>query len=504
MKNIFFFLCVIICLSKGFAQVAINNTNATPHASAMLDISSNNKGLLIPRLSTAGRTGIISPAKGLIVYDTTLSSFFYHTGLTWNQLSTGSATNFWNLNGNDIYNNNIGNIGIGSISPSHSRLEISGSVGAAVAIFGADKCGVAIEADNPEIGFNYFFNGSTKTIKAGYASVFGMDPGNGDLYIGNFNNNQSTTAFGSITGYQKVATFSQYGNLALGILPTAASGERLAINSNLGGIGLYDNGTLSGSINTSGNNTEIAARLSDGTTPKGNLILQADGSIGIFQLPAGNVSIGTRSAPKAKLLVQGSEGNTIAMFKKGSASQGISIIGDWPGIYANCYFNGGVKTMSAAGFSAGINFNQDDGSIDFLTYPVANTGANIAVTLAESMRIGSDGRVSIGTLSPATGYLLNVGGKAICEELTVRLRASWPDFVFDKNYHLTSLPELEGYIVKNKHLPNVPSASEVEQEGIQVGEMQKKMMEKIEELTLYIVDQDKKIRNLESRLDSLK
>ncbi|NVO19269.1 MAG: hypothetical protein HXX13_06185 [Bacteroidetes bacterium] len=502
MKKLLLFICIIVFLTRPHAQVAINSNNAAPHPSAMLDISSSNKGLLIPRLSTSGRTGIVSPAKGLIVYDTTLSAFFYHTGIAWNQLSTGSATNSWNVAGNDIYNNNIGNVGIGTVSPVHSRLEINGSIGAAVAIFGADKCGVAIEADNPEIGFNYFYNGGTKTIKAGYASVFGMDPGNGDLYIGNFNNNQSASAFGSITGYQKIATFSQYGNLALGLLPSAASGERLAINSNLGGIGLYDNGTLSGSINTSGNNAEISARLSDGSTPKGNLILQADGSVGIFQLPAGDVSIGTRSAPKAKLLVQGSEGNTVAMFKKSSASQGLSFISDWPGIYANCYFNGGVKTMSGAGFSSAINFNQDDGSIDFLNFPTPNSGSNVSITLAESMRIGGDGRVSIGTTTPATGYLLNVGGKAICEELTVRLRASWPDYVFGNKYHLASLPDLENYIQKNKHLPDIPEAAVIDQEGVQVGEMQKIMMQKIEELTLYIIEQDKRIKSLEAKIGS--
>jgi hypothetical protein len=505
MKRIILVLCVAILLSKGFAQVAINNTNTPPHSSAMLDIKSDSKGLLIPRLSTSGRIGIATPAKGLIVYDTTLSTLFYHTGLAWNQLSTGAATNFWNSNGTNIYNNNAGNIGIGATNPIHSRLEINGSVGAAVAIFGADKCGVAIEADNPEIGFNYFYNGGSKTIKAGYGSVLGMDAVNGDLYFGTFNGNQSTAAFGAITGFKKVATFNQYGDFGLGILPPDTWGEKLAINSDgADAIGLYDYGELSGSIKASGKNTEITASTSDGTSIPGQLNLQVNRQLGVFTYAAGDVSIGTRATAIAKLHVEGSEGNTVAVFKKSHYSQGIAIVSEWPGIFGNCYFNAGVKTMSNAGFSAAINFNQDDGSIDFLNYPTANTVTGASISLAESMRIGRDGRVAIGTPYPANGYLLSVGGKAICEELTVRLKSSWPDYVFGNTYHLASLPELENYIAVNKHLPDIPNASEIEKDGVRIGDMQKKMMEKIEELTLYIIDQDKKIRNLEARLDSKK
>src|SRR5215831_2168689 len=94
-----------------------------------------------------------------------------------------------------------GLVGIGN-SPAHAQLEIKGSVGAAVAMFGIGKTGVAIEANNPEIGFNYYYNGGTKTITAGYASVIGMDPGSGDIYVGNCNGNKSSTNFGSITGIQ--------------------------------------------------------------------------------------------------------------------------------------------------------------------------------------------------------------------------------------------------------------------------------------------------------------
>ena len=120
-----------------------------------------------------------------------------------------------------------GNVGINNNNPVHAKLEISGTVGAAVAIFGADKYGVAIEANNPEIGFNFFYNNATKTIKAGYASVIGMVPGTGDFYIGNFNGNQSSTDFGDIAGYHNVLTITQNGKMntpstgAANLLPLA-------------------------------------------------------------------------------------------------------------------------------------------------------------------------------------------------------------------------------------------------------------------------------------------
>jgi hypothetical protein len=86
----------------------------------------------------------------------------------------------------------------------------------------------------------------------------------------------------------------------------------------------------------------------------------------------------------------------------------------------------------------------------------------------------------------------------MCEELRVQLRANWPDYVFNNNYKLLPLAELKKFIQQNNHLPNIPKASVIEKEGIEVGDMQKKMMEKIEELTLYILDLQKQVDELKS------
>ena len=110
------------------------------------------------------------------------------------------------------------------------------------------------------------------------------------------------------------------------------------------------------------------------------------------------------------------------------------------------------------------------------------------------------GQVTIGTYTPATGYKLSVNGKAIFTEARVQLNASWPDYVFKKNYKLSSLPELEKSIILYQHLPNIPSAAEAEKSGIDLGDMNRRLLEKIEELTLYIIDLNKKIEQQNKRI----
>jgi hypothetical protein len=93
----------------------------------------------------------------------------------------------------------------------------------------------------------------------------------------------------------------------------------------------------------------------------------------------------------------------------------------------------------------------------------------------------------------------------------VQAFASWPDYVFGDQYELMPIDELQKSIRLYKHLPNIPSASEVEKDGILVGDMQNRMMEKIEELTLYIIDlheinkqQQEEIEMLKSNVEVLK
>jgi len=118
--------------------------------------------------------------------------------------------------------------------------------------------------------------------------------------------------------------------------------------------------------------------------------------------------------------------------------------------------------------------------------------------------VNSDGTVAFGGggIVPA-GYQMAVYGKIITKEVVVKL-LPWPDYVFSKNYNLKGLDEVEKYIKQNNHLPNIPSALEVEKNGVQLGDMMGKQMEKIEELTLYMIEMKKEIEKLKKENEILK
>lgn len=122
----------------------------------------------------------------------------------------------------------------------------------------------------------------------------------------------------------------------------------------------------------------------------------------------------------------------------------------------------------------------------------------------DRMMLHPDGRVSIGTAFPATGYSLSVNGKIISSEVKVQLQANWPDYVFDKSYTRPSLSQLETFVASNKHLPGIPTALEVKKEGIELGEMNRKLLEKVEELTLYMIEMNKRIDSLEKENKQLR
>ena len=105
--------------------------------------------------------------------------------------------------------------------------------------------------------------------------------------------------------------------------------------------------------------------------------------------------------------------------------------------------------------------------------------------------------VGIGTNS-TYGYKLAVAGNMIAEKVIVKLQGNWPDYVFHKSYALPSLQEVNRFISQNGHLPNVPSAATVKKEGIDVEEMNTTLLRKVEELTLYLIDMDKKVKALEA------
>ena len=101
------------------------------------------------------------------------------------------------------------------------------------------------------------------------------------------------------------------------------------------------------------------------------------------------------------------------------------------------------------------------------------------------------GSIGIGTSTTGTAYKLAVEGTVGARKVKVT-QAAWADFVFQPDYHLLSLTELEKYVDANRHLPEIPAAADVARDGIDLGELDKKLLQKIEELTLYLIEMQKK------------
>jgi hypothetical protein len=119
------------------------------------------------------------------------------------------------------------------------------------------------------------------------------------------------------------------------------------------------------------------------------------------------------------------------------------------------------------------------------------------------MRIDQFGNVGIGTTN-TQGYALAVNGSAIFTKAVVKLYANWPDYVFLPEYRLPSLDSVSTYLRANHHLPEMPGADSVAKTGLDLGANQVVFLKKLEELTLYIIDQDKRIRELEEQNKQLR
>jgi hypothetical protein len=137
----------------------------------------------------------------------------------------------------------------------------------------------------------------------------------------------------------------------------------------------------------------------------------------------------------------------------------------------------------------GLRYSDNSDQFDFVGASTSRLSINL-----------SNGNVGVGVVSPVNK--LEVCGTIRAKE--VRVETGWCDYVFDKDHKLRTLDELETYINENKHLPGIPTASEVEQEGLKLGEMNKAMMEKVEELSLYVIQLSKDNKKLQAEIDALK
>jgi hypothetical protein len=594
-------------------QVGIGTS--TPHTSAMLEVKSSAKGLLIPRMTTAQRNTLGATATaGLMVYDTDLNRFYYYTGSGW---MIGTTGDIWSTDGTDVYLSDVNDfVGIGTNAPAR-KFEInsgwyqaaristamSGSilefVGSATTDWAAGSWDNSFRLmSSPDDFANkteqylfttseiYPFTSNSKTLGLPglrWSNIFSTNGDfSGNVGIGTtsparplevHNPSLQTARFSSETSGAKLefigtsATDFGIGTWGNSIRITSSTDEFASIStdeyyittselspwtdnaktlgsstrkwSNIFGVlgsftgpvgigttspvttlevaGTWKTARLSSTgsgsmlefasssspdfaIGTWGNSLRIFSSTDDFSTTTdeyymttsefspwsdnartlGSTTRKWSNIYGVLGSYTGTVSIGTTSH-LGNLVVHDGTNTTATVYitpeTTGSGdSSKLILCEDAAGLYGMYWlYDGSGNEMELWGKSLSNNY-----------------GPHILVKR-------DNGYMAIGTTF-ASGYRLSVEGKIICTELRVNLVANWPDYVFKKDYALMPIEKLGDFIDKNGHLPNIPAASEIEKSGMDVGEMQKKMMEKIEELSLYILQQQEQIRALQDQV----
>nr|WP_298793781.1 fibronectin type III domain-containing protein [uncultured Allomuricauda sp.] len=169
------------------------------------------------------------------------------------------------------------------------------------------------------------------------------------------------------------------------------------------------------------------------------------------------------------------------------------------GLTASTTYNFTVTALDAAG-----NQSIASNAVSVTTDASSGGGGSGGSVWSETNSVASyTGDVVIGTSSVPSGYKLAVDGNIRTREIRVD-QDTWPDYVFEEGYDLPTLEEIQKHIEEKGHLPNIPSAKEVKVNGFELGEMDKLLLEKIEELTLHTIEQQKLLNEQQEQIQNLR
>lgn len=250
-----------------------------------------------------------------------------------------------------------------------------------------------------------------------------------------------------------IGTTTPNNKLQVGPNPSGFSGNDLVVSNTTGSL------AISNGVANSVNYTMLYGSADIAIKP-------GYGKMAIYANSAGNVGIGSNSITESRFYIYQSSNTEWAM----------------------SVFNDG-------GDGKGVKIKGGDGAS--LT-PLLQIDDNLNAT---KFKVLTNGNVGIGTSNP--DHKLDVNGVIHAKEIIVDLNVPGPDYVFEPDYDLPTLTEIETFIKENKHLPEVPSAKEMEANGIKLMEMNVLLLKKVEELTLHLIEQNKKLEKQQVQIDKL-
>jgi len=458
----------------------------TVDTSALLQLNTTTKGLLIPRLTTSQISSIISPAKGLFAYDSTANLFKYYDGSAWDSLSTNTGSGNWSLTGNTGHNifGTTSNTGFGTytdgklatytdslqnvtmygagltlfnnidptVHPVGPTLSLISNGGA---VYGSSTPQIEMISDYHDDGDYYAFD-ITKIPALDGGNIGGSNVPQGDVVT--FENHYSN---------QQRDMYFIGRNIYLGNSGRGSAGNQVLISPT--GLLMDDAGSI--------------AQIQDSSS--------------ILQL---------NSTTQGVLLPRMLTSKVIAI---NNPANGLMVYDD--SINTFKYYNGSTwNSLSSGSTGWSLSGNTPTSGSSFLG-TTNNTSLLIKTNDTTRMIVDSIGNVQvnnkllIGSVDPSkvNGYLLAVNGAAIFTRVRTKLYTAWPDYVFNDDYNLPALADVATYIKENKHLPGMPSADEMEKQGIDLGDNQTILVKKMEEFTLYIIDQNKKIEDQDQKIKEL-
>ncbi|WP_435354947.1 hypothetical protein [Emticicia sp. SJ17W-69] len=490
MKKIVLFLVLLGYSNITFAQVA----------ATIID----SKSVSVPRYTNLAdiNAKITTPVQGMLVYNNETQTLWYRNATSWIDLFTSGP---WSVNGNDVYKTG-GRVGVGTSSPA-APLDVSTTSNYVAQFNGTAPMYMSIFEGGVYRGYWGSYSGNSEDVD------FGTGAGNttGKLHLGIQANPRLTIGSDGNVG---IGTTSPNHKLHV-------NGGDIFVNSSSGLIRFGYPGANEWQMATTGAGADLRwyTTTNGGTNITPRHYFSQNGNVGIGGFSGPGVPIsrldiigsGTTSSSNT-MTIRNSLGDTL-MRVRDDGRVGIGYNGSTYGRVLNIggtginFYTANEKAFGGAVYPTDTSLvlwsNSNFNNYLVLQPSWGNTGIG---TYRPKAKLHINGNMLIGSNSsrPAAGFALSVVGKIISTDVVTTLAAgSWPDYVFGENYKLKPLVELEQSILKERHLPNIPPASEIEKNGIPLGEMSKNLIEKVEELTLYIIELNKENKKLLDRIEKL-